>query len=183
MNNKLNREELAALEVGHTTVSKPLAGAIIFCFLILIISIPVLQLVLDYGKSDQQNLFSSIRMLISGQASGTGEPQSFVSAITQKNNRLLEGMEDFEKQLEESSFLRNRLLAPGQRILLSLGYGNEKVYPGDESWLFYRPDMDYLMGPAFLDKARLDQRREGGKLWRIRFSQILLWLLSILTGS
>jgi alginate O-acetyltransferase complex protein AlgJ len=29
------------------------------------------------------------------------------------------------------------------------------VYPGREGWLFYRPDVDYVAGPGFLDPAEL----------------------------
>jgi len=165
MNNKLNREELAALEVGHTSVSPYLARSIVFCFLVLIFSVPVLQLIMDSRNPEQQSLYASLQTLVKGGSSVSRDHLSFLSSIKDKNNQLLEGMDDFEKQLEEESFLRENLLAPGQRILLSLGYGNEKVYPGKESWLFYRPDMDYLMGPPFLDPKQLAKRRESGKVW------------------
>ena len=165
MNNKLNREELAALEVGYTTVSRSLSRVIVFCFLVLIISVPMLQLFLDQRNPEQLTFLSSLQTLLSENSSVTSEQHSFVATVKERNNRLLEAMDDFEKQIEEKSFLRDQLLAPGQRLLLGLGYGNEKVYPGRAEWLFYRPDMDYLMGPAFLDPTRLKQRRESGKLW------------------
>ncbi len=40
----------------------------------------------------------------------------------------------------------------------TLHAGNEQVYPGRDGWLFYRPDVDYVIGPPFLDPARLKQR-------------------------
>ncbi len=165
MNSKLNREELATLEVGHTTVSPSLAKSIVFCFVLLIVSVPVLQEVFTSKKSDRQSLFVSLQTLVRGDKSVTFENRLFLSRLKQQNNKLLERMDIFEKQLEEESFLRAQLLAPGQRLLLAMGYGNEKVYPGVDEWLFYRPDMDYLMGPEFLDPQRLQQRREGGKVW------------------
>ena len=32
-----------------------------------------------------------------------------------------------------------------------LGAGNERVYPGRDGWLFYRPDVEYVTGRGFLD--------------------------------
>ncbi len=164
MPDKLTREELAALEVGQTTISRPLSIGIVCSFVLLIVAVPLLQTVLTMQSSGKESLFSSLRILAGTNMDTTGQAHS-PAALWQSNNRLLARMDTFEQQLEESSFLRSLLLAPGQRLLLRLGYGNEKVYPGRGDWLFYRPDMDYLMGPPFLDSARLRQRRSGGKVW------------------
>jgi len=165
MVDKLNREELAALEVGHTTVSRPLSVAMVLCFVLLIFTVPLVQTIVDWKSSEQQSLFSSLRSLVPGGKMMDSGAQSLRPTLWQKNNRLLERMDNFEQQLEKGSFLRTLLLAPGQRLLLGLGYGNEKVYPGRQDWLFYRPDMDYLMGPGFLNQERLQQRQDSGKVW------------------
>lgn len=165
MKRKLSREELAALEVGHTTISNSLSKAMVSCFILLIVAVPVAQGVLDWKKLGVPFLFTSLQTLISGDQIRKEPNRSLVSRVKYSNNKLLERMDTFERQLEERSILREQLLAPGQRLLLAMGYGNEKVYPGIDNWLFYRPDMDYLMGPSFLDKGRLKQRREGGKTW------------------
>ena len=39
-----------------------------------------------------------------------------------------------------------------------LGVGNERVYRGRDGWLFYRPDVEYVTGPRFLDPAQLERR-------------------------
>ncbi len=165
MSSRLNREELAALEVGHTTVSRLLAGCIVFCFLLSIFAVPIVQNRVDSVNPEKSSLLDSLDTLFRGNHLKEAQKNSFLTSVKQQNNQLLERMDTFEKQLEEESFLRACLLAPGQQILLSLGYGNEKVYPGKDSWLFYRPDMDYLMGPGFLDPDQLDLKREGGKVW------------------
>ena len=165
MSSRLNREELAALEVGHTTVSRMLSGSIVFCFLLCIFVVPIMQNRIDSANFEKPSLLDSLDTLFRGNRLIEAKNDSFLMSIKQQNNQLLERMDTFEKQLEEESFLRAYLLAPGQRVLLSLGYGNEKVYPGKDSWLFYRPDMDYLMGPGFLDPDQLDIQREGGKVW------------------
>ncbi len=104
MKSKLNREELAALEVGHTTVSQSLARIIVFCFLILISLVPMLQLFLDYRNPDQQSVPTFLRTLFNGNTSTLDGELSAVATIRQNNTQLLKGMEDFERQLEENSF-------------------------------------------------------------------------------
>ena len=42
-----------------------------------------------------------------------------------------------------------------------LGAGNERVYPGRDGWLFYRPDVEYLTGPGFLDPAVMEPADRG----------------------
>ncbi len=161
MTEKLTREELAALEVGQTTVSRPLSVAMVICFLVLIFSVPLVQTLVS-RSSGQESLLQALKGL-AGSGREVAEPTA--ETIWQKNNRLLARMDSFEQTLEKTSFLRSLLLAPGQRLLLGLGYGNEKVYPGRQDWLFYRPDMDYLMGPGFLDPEQLRRREQGGKVW------------------
>ncbi|RDJ93801.1 hypothetical protein B4Q13_19380, partial [Lacticaseibacillus rhamnosus] len=39
-----------------------------------------------------------------------------------------------------------------------LGAGNEQVYLGHDEWLFYRPDVDYVTGPPFLEPKILAHR-------------------------
>lgn len=165
MSNKLNREELAALEVGHTTISGALAKSIVFCFLVCIAAVPVTQIIINQTNTNQTSLLGSLQNLFRGNRIDESQKESLFSIIKLRNNQLLERMDTFEKQLEEESFLRSYLLAPGQQALLSLGYGNEKVYPGKNAWLFYRPDMDYLIGPGFLDQNQLDLRSDSGKAW------------------
>lgn len=165
MNPKLNREELAALELGQTSISRSLARGMLFTFLATIFLVPMTQLLIGIGSGQGQTVQASLSNLIRQITQGTDSDVSLITALKNRNSNILKGIDSFEQELEEGSFLRKILLAPGQRLLLSLGYGNEKVYPGKKPWLFYRPDMDYLMGPAFLDSHQLAKRNEGGKLW------------------
>ncbi len=158
MEQKLTREELAALEVGQTAVSRPLAVSLVCFFLLLILAVPAFQLVTDSRHPAGVPLYDSFTSLLNSKYSET-------DTLWQRNTQLLAGMDSFEKEVEENSFLRDWMLVPGQRLLLGLGAGNEKVYPGKDGWLFYRPDMDYLMGPGFLDPDILIKRRGEGALW------------------
>src|SRR5436305_11932456 len=64
-----------------------------------------------------------------------------------------------EKELESDSVVSEWLLQRVQAVLSGrLGAGNEQVYLGREAWLFYRPDVDYVTGPPFLDAAQMRRR-------------------------
>jgi len=43
-----------------------------------------------------------------------------------------------------------------------LGAGNDKTYCGRGDWLFYRPDIDYVMNHGFLDKSVMARRAASG---------------------
>jgi len=64
-----------------------------------------------------------------------------------------------EKAIENESVV-SAWLQPRVQFLLTgkLGVGNEQVYLGRDAWLFYRPDVDYITGPPFLDPSRLRHR-------------------------
>src|SRR5947207_15246113 len=64
-----------------------------------------------------------------------------------------------ERDLGNHSLVWQRLL-PRMQYLLSvlLGAGNEQVYLGHDPWLFYRADVDHVIGPPFLDPIRMKHR-------------------------
>jgi alginate O-acetyltransferase complex protein AlgJ len=64
-----------------------------------------------------------------------------------------------EKAIENESVV-SAWLQPRVQFLLTgkLGVGNEQVYLGRDGWLFYRPDVDYLTEPPFLDPSRMRHR-------------------------
>jgi alginate O-acetyltransferase complex protein AlgJ len=47
----------------------------------------------------------------------------------------------------------------------ALGAGNERVYPGLDGWLFFRPDVEHVTGRPFLDPAVLDRRVRTTAEW------------------
>jgi len=64
-----------------------------------------------------------------------------------------------EKELETESVVSEWLLPRVQWVLSTkLGAGNEQVYLGHDRWLFYRPDVDYVTGPPFLDPKTMTRR-------------------------
>ena len=70
---------------------------------------------------------------------------------------------DYENALEQHSVLSRFLLPRAQSILAGVfGIGNEQAYCGRREWLVYRPDLDHLTAPGFLDPGVLKNRRRSG---------------------
>lgn len=122
----LHREVQAREELGRTAVSPWLAALLTGVFLGMIAAVPLLQ-------PDPAAPFSEFAA----------------------DRPLLDSMIRFEDRLEEESWVQRDLLPPVQLFLTGvLGTGNEQVVPGRDGWLFYRPAVDSLTGPAFLEDAR-----------------------------
>lgn len=70
-----------------------------------------------------------------------------------------------EKGIENESVV-SAWLQPRVQFLLTgkLGVGNEQVYLGRDGWLFYRPDVDYITEPPFLDPARMRHRTHADRV-------------------
>ena len=70
-----------------------------------------------------------------------------------------------ERTLETDSVVSRWLLPETQFVLTGiLRAGNEQVYPGRDKWLFYRPDVDHVIGPPFLDPFRLKRRAQASAI-------------------
>jgi alginate O-acetyltransferase complex protein AlgJ len=79
--------------------------------------------------------------------------------IVEANRALLARLQAFERRLEDEAII-GRTLRPHAQWLLTgwLGAGNERVYPGRDGWLFYRPDVEYVTGRGFLEERELERR-------------------------
>lgn len=75
----------------------------------------------------------------------------------------VKAIEDFDDALERNSAI-GQLLLPRVQFLMTRfgGVGNEQAYVGCDGWLFYRPDVDVLMAPGFLDPGHLKRRARHG---------------------
>ncbi|MBN2369962.1 MAG: hypothetical protein JXO72_05695 [Vicinamibacteria bacterium] len=147
-------------EAGCTRVRPGVARALTSAFLLLLASVATLEIRRDVSKE-----------------SGTPWPElvaapvaawknTFGSGAFEGNRRLLIAKNDFEDALEERSIVAAAAL-PGVQWALTrlLGAGNAQVVVGRKGWLYFRPAVDYLTGPGFLDPRVLDRRTAGGKAW------------------
>ncbi len=154
------REVQALREAGHTAVSRPAAAVLAALFLATLVSAPLLR---PFAGAEGGPLapFAELASRLRQPAEiGPGPP------LLAANRRLIAALRTFEDRLEEGSWPRRRLLPPLQQLLTArLGAGNEQAYPGRGGWLYYRPDVDHLTGPGFLDPSVLARRARGGDAW------------------
>ncbi|MBP5233633.1 MAG: hypothetical protein J6333_09520 [Planctomycetes bacterium] len=127
---RLSREEIAKLEIGHTEVSRGQQWALTVFFLALIVVYPLVQCCARQPFAEWRD---------------AGTLQASIKA--------------YETAIEDSSLLRQWLLAPAQRFLTGvLDTGNEKAIVGADGWLFFSGDYDYLVNPGFLRPEVLHKR-------------------------
>lgn len=93
-------------------------------------------------------------------------PGALLDRTFAANRILLAGMRRYERDVEDGSWL-TRLCLPkvGRMLAVGLRGGTEQVVVGRSGWLYYRPDLEYVTGPGFLDPRALERRRRGGAEW------------------
>jgi hypothetical protein len=168
------REEMARREVGRTQIRPMLSWSLIMFFLLVILSVPLIQHVAefrDYAAGERRSLLPQVYDVFSlfpaaMAASGDSGSSGILARVFMVNRTLLKGMKGFEETLDDRSVI-GKWIRPKIQYVLSawLGAGNEKAYCGDQPWLFYRPGVDYLLGPPFLHPVHLRKRAAGGSEW------------------
>jgi alginate O-acetyltransferase complex protein AlgJ len=168
------REEMARREVGHTLIRPALSRGLIILFLLIILSVPLVQHVTefrDYAAGERRSplpqvydVFSLLPAAMT--ASGDSGSSGAISRVFSVNRHLLKEMKGFEEALDDQSVIGKWIRPKVQYVLTAwLGAGNEKAYCGERPWLFYRPGVDYLSGPPFLHPVQLRKRAAGGSEW------------------
>src|SRR6476646_3670178 len=145
---KLPREEEADLALKNTKFTPGTRQTLIALFLLTIVAVPAIQLVGELraagsiGRMPMISIFKSLPWL----------PHS-------------EDLKRVERTLENESLVSQWLLPRVQYLLtVLLGAGNEQVYLGHDPWLFYRADVDHVIGPPFLDPLRMSDRLQGSRV-------------------
>ncbi|MGI9088440.1 MAG: alginate O-acetyltransferase AlgX-related protein [Chthoniobacterales bacterium] len=140
---RVSREEEAERALKHTRFSKGAREILLALFLLTIVSVSAIQF-LASRRAPNERLWPRFGL------------ETFFHAKEIKS---------FEKQLETDSVVSQWLLPPTQSILTGkFGAGNEQVYLGRDGWLFYRPDVDYVTGPPFLDATQLRRRAHSARI-------------------
>ncbi|MBU4200280.1 MAG: hypothetical protein KKG09_00770 [Verrucomicrobia bacterium] len=169
-----NREAQAMAEVGRTTIRPALARLLTFVFLFGIAIISVTQQITDIRAYHAGRRSSPLPQCydIFRKPPGVGEALTRTGLplrrrIVEANRCLMRAMHAYEDQLENDSVIGGLIRAPTQALMASrLGAGNEQVYCGAQAWLFYRPDIEYLAGPGFLEPKQLARRIAGAGEWQ-----------------
>src|SRR5438874_4623223 len=145
---RLPREEEADLALKNTKFVPGTRQTLIALFLLTIVAVPAIQLAGEFraaGSISRLPMFSIFKSL-------PWLPHS-------------EDLKRVERTLENESVVSQWLLPRMQYLLtVLLGAGNEQVYLGHDPWLFYRADVDHVIGPPFLDPTRLKHRSQTSRV-------------------
>ncbi len=158
-----DRELIAQREIGHTDIAPWLSRTLTAVFLATIAVVPAIQTAYDLGQWRRgeragalPQSVDALRLPAVGLRTSISAEGSPLARIFAADREVLRAIHSFEDTLEERSrvgaFIRPRV----QRVLTEqLGAGNEQVYCGRSGWLFFRPAVDHLMGPGFIDEREL----------------------------
>jgi hypothetical protein len=155
---EFSREAEAELALKRTTYSPGARSVLIVLFLVTITAAPAIQLAADLRVSRPSGgvaTFDIHKVL---------PTWTKIRAVRNAADlwHLLPRAADLktaEKAIESESILSVWLMPQVQSVLTAkLRAGNEQVYLGRDAWLFYRPDVDYITGPPFLDPAQMRHR-------------------------
>ena len=171
----ITREEEADRCLNHTVYSKGAQAMLVVMFLLIVFGIPITQHVVEIHRNLAKREAWNPK---SGQPEPRILPQVYdVFALLPTTDQFKqakgfwgywslipsgESISSFETSLKENSILTEEFLSPTQSVMSGiLGVGNEKAYLGQDHWLFYRPDVEYLTSDGFLDPDRLKLRSHG----------------------
>jgi hypothetical protein len=180
---QLSREDVAKIEIGRTTVRRPVAWGLIAAFVATVYAVPIGQHVHEVraafarrpGLTWRQvplylpqcyDIFRSVPRAWRAVLGGPEELSLFRRTKRANDQILLREIDEYTDAIREDSLLSDVLLPPAQRLMVrSLGVGSEQAYVGRGGWLFYRPDVDYVTGPGFLSARHARGREIARKAW------------------
>jgi alginate O-acetyltransferase complex protein AlgJ len=155
---KVSREEEAELALKKSAFAGGSRWHLILLFLFTILSVPAIQFAYEMQtpRSEQRpgtfNLYKAYPAWKKIRA--VRGPRGLWRLLPRGAE-----LKAAEKELETQSVVSEWLLPRVQSFLSTkLGAGNEQVYLGHQPWLFYRPDVDYITGPPFLDPKVMTHR-------------------------
>ncbi|HEX7518468.1 MAG TPA: hypothetical protein VF345_14410 [Chthoniobacterales bacterium] len=155
---KLSREAEAELALKHTAYTPGARALLIALFLITITAVPAIQLAAELRASRPSGglaTFDIYKVLPAWAKIRVARSAADLWHLLPRATDLKAA----EKSIESESVVSAWLLPRVQSVLTGkLRAGNEQVYLGRDAWLFYRPDVDYITGPPFLDASQMRRR-------------------------
>lgn len=154
---RVTREEEAEMALKNSAFAGGSRFLLIVLFLLTILSVPTIQFAYEMRTPRTENRTGTFNLYKAYPA------WTKVRSVRGPRDawRLLPRASELkaaEKELETESIVSEWLLPRVQLTLVKLGAGNEQVYLGSAGWLFYRPDVDYVTGPPFLEPKILVHR-------------------------
>jgi hypothetical protein len=170
---RISREQEAELALKGTILSRGAALMLIAGFLATICAVSVVQFCAEIrGPRVKGSLpmFDTFRALTGwDKIRAVRSPADLWNLLPRRKE-----LKAAEKRLEDQSTVSQWLLPRVQSVLTgALGVGNEQALAGRDGWLFYRPDVEYITGPAFLDPEGMKRRAEKSGIRPDPFSAIV----------
>jgi len=164
----MTREEVANLELGHTTVTRAQAVVLVLGLLGTVLAVPLWQHVHDVKQNlaaweqapDARRrwtallpqVYDIVRLAPSWDEVYRARSWKKAYAALPSSREI----ELYEDAVEENSVLARLMLPKVQWVQSTLGdTGNQEAVTGRDGWLFYKPGVEYLTAGPFLDEGRL----------------------------
>ena len=155
---KVTREEEAELALKNTAFTPGTRPFLILLFLFIICFVPAIQFAVELRAPQAEGRLGTFNIYKAYPAWEKIRAVRSVRDLWRLLPRAAE-LKAVEEALETESVVSQWLLPRVQSVLTGkLGVGNEQVYLGNDGWLFYRPDVDYVTGPPFLDPVTIRRR-------------------------
>lgn len=169
------REDQATAELGTTEITAGVARTLVATIAATLLAVPLLQWgdqlysfstgQRDSPWPDAADILTAPGVALHGWSQSPGNLGHKTLAA---NAELLAEIRRYETSLEDNSNITTALLGPTRTWLARwANWGTEEAWIGRDGWVFYRPDLQYSIGPGFLDPDVLARRRRGG----LEFSQ------------
>ncbi|HAA48152.1 MAG TPA: hypothetical protein DCE43_00420 [Planctomycetaceae bacterium] len=164
------REDQATAELGTTEITPGVARTLVVTIAATLLAVPLLQWgdqlysfstgQRDSPWPDAAEILTAPGVALHGWSQSGGNLGRKTLAA---NAELLAEIHRYETALEDNSNITTTLLGPTRTWLARwAGWGTEEAWIGHDGWVFYRPDLQYSIGPGFLDPDVLARRRRGG---------------------
>jgi hypothetical protein len=155
---KLSREEEAEFALKHTVYTPCTRWLLIALFLLTITSVPAIQFAVELRSPRPSGGLATLDVYKAYPAWAKIRAVRSAADLWHLLPRAAD-LKSAEKSIESESVVSAWLLPRVQSVLTGkLRAGNEQVYLGRDAWLFYRPDVDYITGPPFLDPSQMRHR-------------------------
>jgi hypothetical protein len=155
---KISREQQAEWAFQSTCFARGACMLLVALFVLTIGVAPILQFAAELQTvrpGSSLPMFDVFKVLPSWHRIVAARSPAELGGLLPRAEEIKSAEKAMEKQSVVLTWLRSRT----QTILTGiLRAGSEQVYPGRDGWLFYRPDVDYVTGPPFLDAGQLQQR-------------------------
>jgi hypothetical protein len=161
--------------LGATHIGKIRAVVLTTGFLATIFMVPVVDLSLEVRGALAVVAQDAGKTVVAAWRAGRG----LYGRVFDANGALLDSFGDIEAAVEDGSVLARHARPRVQQGLLALGAGNERVYPGHDGWLFYRPEIDYLTARRFADHPATPEEAAAAFAADLAARGIRLFLLPV----